>query len=122
MTSRDNCIEQFRGKIPKEMFDDIVDSDNVAEHISAGIETLQLEKRQKALQIIAIRNSSNQMDSHSRGLDWGLMSVLGRDIFGEGVGDSVESRSAAILGDVHADVSDVLHAYNSGPLGLSKTP
>ena len=78
------------------------------------------QKRQIALQAIAVSRAVQDAETHPDGIAAGVRGIFARDISGKGQTFNVEGRAAAVRGILHGMMADALNAYRSKALGLRR--
>jgi len=78
------------------------------------------QKRQVALQALAINRMLQDVAAHPDGVAAGARGILARDISGKGSQFNVEGRQQAVRGILHGMMADALEAYRSTALGLKR--
>jgi hypothetical protein len=79
---------------------------------------MALQKRQKALQAIAIHRMRQEVQSHPDGTGTGVMSLLVKDMGGRAGYSNIDNRSTAILAQFHAKFAQVMDQYRTKAAGL----
>ena len=79
---------------------------------------MALQKRQKALQAIAIHRMRQEVQSHPDGTGTGVMSLLVKDMGGRAGYSNIDNRSTAILSDLHKKFAGVMDQYRTKVAGL----
>ncbi len=77
-----------------------------------------LQRRQKALQTIAVHRMVEQVQRHPDGVGAGVMSLLVKDMGGRAGYSNVDNRAKAILAQFQAKFSDVMNRYRTKAGGL----
>lgn len=77
-----------------------------------------LQRRQKALQTIAVHRMVQQAQRHPDGVGAGVMSLLVKDMGGRAGYSNVDNRAKAVLAQLQAKFSDVMDRYRTKAAGL----
>jgi len=103
MATKQDCISKHGDMFAAEL----EEAENV-QALRGMLDENQLRKRQAAMQVIALDDLTKRINAHSRGKAAGLGAILGKDLYGDGVGVSlnVDFQSKTIMGRYSAMFAD----------------
>tara|TARA_B100000795_G_scaffold72724_1_gene51371 strand:+ start:4059 stop:6482 length:2424 start_codon:yes stop_codon:yes gene_type:complete len=91
-----------------------------ADVIDAKMVELALQKRQKALQIIKVKEAIVAAEAHPKGFRRGVVSLITKDIQDMLSETNIDVRANTVLGQFHMKIAKGMEAFRTKRLGLSQ--
>ena len=86
--------------------------------IEAKMTQLKLQRRQKALQVIKIKEAIDAAQAHPKGFKRGVVSILTKDIDDILSESNINYRAKAILGQFHSKIARAMEQFRTKTLGF----
>ena len=114
-------LDRFIAKYVREGFDPAA-ARRMAQQdvITTKMNELALRKRQKALQIIKVREAIDAATAHPKGFRRGVVSIITKDIQDMLSETNIDVRAATVLGQFHMKIAKGMEAFRTKRLGLSQ--